>query len=334
MSRSMQRLHALLLAGSLMLAGAALANTPPAPPPAPAADGSGRAGFQTLDFDWFDALRERRVPVRLYLPDGARPEAPVPLVVFSHGIGGSRQGYSWLGRHWASRGYASLHLQHVGSDRGLWAGNPFELVARLQGAATDGEALSRVRDLSFALDRLLGSAQGARIDAQRIAAAGHSYGANTALLAAGATVQRDGRVLPLRDARIQAVLLLSAPPFYGEAAPEQVLGPVRVPSLHVTATEDVIRIPGFYSGAQDRVAVFDATGSSRKTLAVFAGGSHSIFTDRTGTGGPQLNQQVKEATRVLSLAFLDSVFKSDERGLADWPGQFSSIVARYSRSTP
>jgi dienelactone hydrolase len=328
----MQCLHALLLAGSLMLAGAAPATTPPAAPPA--ADGSGRAGVQTLDFDWFDALRERRVPVRLYLPDGAGAQAPVPLVVFSHGIGGSRQGYSWLGRHWASRGYASLHLQHVGSDRGLWAGNPFELVARLQGAATDGEALSRVRDLSFALDRLLGSAQGAAIDAQRIAAAGHSYGANTALLAAGATVQRDGRVLPLRDARIQAVLLLSAPPFYGEAAPEQVLGPVRVPSLHVTATEDVIRIPGFYSGAQDRVAVFDATGSPRKTLAVFAGGSHSIFTDRTGTGGPQLNQQVKEATRVLSLAFLDSVFKGDERGLADWPGQFSSIVARYSRSPP
>ena len=334
MNRWMRSLHALLLSSGLMLAAAALANAPPAPQLPQTQDGSERAGFQTLDFDWFDAARDRRVPVRLYLPDGARPEAPVPLVVFSHGIGGSRQGYSCLGRHWAGHGYASLHLQHVGSDRALWAGNPFELVARLQGAATDGEALARVRDLSFALDRLLASAAGERIDAQRIAAAGHSYGANTALLAAGAMVQRDGRVLPLRDARIRAVLLLSAPPFYGEATPEQVLAPVRVPSLHVTATEDVIRIPGFYSGAQDRVAVFDATGSPRKTLAVFEGGSHSIFTDRNGAGGPRLNQQVKEATRVLSIAFLDSVFKGDERGLADWPGQFSSIVARYSHSRP
>ena len=41
----------------------------------------------------------------------------VPLVVFSHGIGGSRLGYTWLGRNFARHGIASLHLQHVGSDR-------------------------------------------------------------------------------------------------------------------------------------------------------------------------------------------------------------------------
>jgi len=37
-----------------------------------------------------------------------------------------------------------------------------------------------------------------------------------------------------------------------------------VPSLHVTATEDIIRIPGYYSQAEDRVAVYDATGGTRK----------------------------------------------------------------------
>ena len=47
----------------------------------------------------------------------------------------------------------------------------------------------------------------------------------------------------------------------------------------------MIRIPGYYSGAEDRVAVFEATGSTRKALAVFDGGSHSMFTDRAGTGG-------------------------------------------------
>jgi hypothetical protein len=31
-----------------------------------------------------------------------------------------------------------------------------------------------------------------------------------------------------------------------------------VPTLHVTATEDIIRIPGYYSGAEDRIAVFEA----------------------------------------------------------------------------
>ena len=216
----------------------------------------------------------------------------------------------------------------------LWSGNPFELVSRLQGAAQESEAVARVRDLSFALDQLLAGELAPRLDAQRIVAAGHSYGANTTLLAAGARVQRDGAPLQLRDARIKAVIVLSAPPFYGEATPQQILGPVRVPSLHVTATEDVIRIPGYYSGADDRVAVFDATGSPRKTLAVFAGGSHSMFTDRAGSGGAQLNAQVKEATRALSIAFLNSVFKGDDGALAAWPLQFADIVARYTRSNP
>jgi predicted dienelactone hydrolase len=292
------------------------------------------ASYSTRDFEWLDTARERRVPVRLYLPDAARADAPVPLVVFSHGIGGSRSGYSYLGRFWASRGYASLHLQHVGSDRNVWAGNPFELVSRLQGAAQEAEAVDRVRDLSFALDQVLGGELGARLDGQRIVAAGHSYGANTTLLAAGATVQRQGGSLSLRDERIKAAIVLSAPPFYGEASAQQILAPVQVPSLHVTATEDIIRIPGYYSGPQDRVAVFDATGSARKTLAVFNGGSHSIFTDRAGTGGLQLNQQVKEATRELSLAFLNSVFKGDDVALAAWPLQFAGIVARYTSQTP
>ena len=329
------RIHRPLLA--LALAGGLLAAASPvlrAQPAAPFAQAQTEGAYVTLDFEWLDTARARRVPVRLYLPEAARPATPAPLVVFSHGIGGSRQGYSWLGRHWASRGYASLHLQHVGSDRSLWSGNPFELVGRLQGAAQDAEALARVRDLSFALDQLLAGELAARIDAQRIVAAGHSYGANTVLLASGAAVQRDGRELSLRDPRIQAAILLSAPPFYGEAAPERILGPVRVPSLHVTATEDVIRIPGYWSGAEDRVAVFDATGSAHKTLAVFNGGSHSIFTDRAGTGGAQLNQQVKEATRALSVAFLDSVFKGDSQALAAWPQQFAGIVARYTRSGP
>ena len=139
----------------------------------------------------------------------------MPLVVFSHGIGGSRRGYSYLGQHWASHGVASLHLQHIGSDRNVWFGNPLGMIGRLQ-----------------------------------------------------------------------AAIVLSAPPFYGEPDPATILAPVTVPTLHVTATGDVIRIPGYYSGAEDRVAVFEATGSAAKALAVFDGGSHSMFTDLPAPGDP------------------------------------------------
>jgi pimeloyl-ACP methyl ester carboxylesterase len=254
----------------------------------------------------------------------------VPLVVFSHGIGGSRRGYSYLGQHWASNGIASLHLQHVGSDRNLWFGNPLGLVGRLQDAAHEREATQRPRDLRFALDQLLASPLGERIDAQRIVAAGHSYGANTTLLAAGACVEREGKAIVLRDERVRAAVLLSAPPFYGEREPSRILGPVHVPTLHVTATGDVIRIPGYYSGAEDRIAVFNAIGSRHKALAVFEGGSHSMFTDRPGTGGAELNPRVKLATKELSLAFLQASFGTGSPlALARWALRYREIVAKH-----
>lgn len=313
--RPLPRRGFLALGGALVLSASR---------PAPALE---EAGFDTAEFDWTDASRQRTVPVRLYLP---RSERPAPVVVVSHGIGGSRRGYSWLGTYLASHGIAALHLQHVGSDRQVWTGNPFGVLGRLQDAAQDGEAIARVHDLRFALDQLLGSAYASRLDPKRIAAAGHSYGANTALLASGASVQRQGRQVDLRDPRIRAAIVMSAPPFYGEREPQRILGSVTMPQLHVTATQDIIRIPGYYSGFEDRLAVYDATGGTRKWLAVFEGGSHSMFTDRAGTGGVALNPQVKMATRALALAFLRSTWEGDNAALLDWPLQHAAILARFS----
>ena len=306
---------ALALAGALPLrtAGAVVSDEAPA--------------FETLDLDWADVARERQVPVRLYLPKGRRP---APLMAFSHGIGGSRLGYSYLGEYFASQGMASLHLQHVGSDVKLWSGGIFSMLGRLQAAAQESEAIARAKDLRFALDTLLTGDLAPRIDADRIAAAGHSYGANTALLACGASVERQGRLIELRDDRVRAAIVISAPPFYGEAEPRRILQTVTVPSLHVTCTEDVIRIPGYYSRADDRVAVFDATGSTRKWLAVYEGGSHSMFTDRGSSGGVTLNAQVKEATRMLTVAFVAAVLGDDTQGLSEWPQRNAAILARFS----
>ncbi len=292
--------------------------------------------YTTQTFDWQDEVRNRSVPARLYLPvagNGIAAQA-VPLVVFSHGIGGSREGYKYLGRYFAANGYASLHLQHVGSDRQVWFGNPFSLLSRLNGAARESEAIDRVRDLSFALDQLLASDIGARMDRQRIIAAGHSYGANTTMLAVGAQVERDGRVLPLRDARIKAAILLSAPPFYGADNTGRILGDINIPTLHITATEDEIVIPGYRSGLNDRLDVYQAMGNGHaapKTLAVFKGGSHSIFTDRMGTGGMELNPKVKAATRDLAVAFLNTLFAGDFEALGRWQLKNAVLIERFDQ---
>ena len=310
-------IHALLIATALSRWAGATTPSSPAP-------------YRVFDFDWVDADRSRPVPSRLYWPAETTAGAKVPLAVFSHGIGGSRQGYSYLGRHWSSRGVACLHVQHMGSDASLWRGNPFGVIGRLQAAAREGEALARVADLRFALDRMLSDATGglgAAVDRRRLVAAGHSYGANTTLLAVGARVIRHGVAVDCRDARFAAAIVISAPPFYGEADLSAVLGPVAVPSMHITATRDVIEIPGYRSPAADRLAVFEAVGDPRKLLAVFEGGSHSMFTDRAFTGGTDLNPKVKAATAELSLAFLDLAFRGDSLALHRWQAAWRPIVA-------
>lgn len=287
--------------------------------------------YRVVDFDWIDQARSRPVPARLYWPTTAMAEVSVPLVVFSHGIGGSRQGYSYLGKHWSTRGVASLHVQHVGSDAALWRGNPFGVIGRLQAAAQEKEAIARAADVSFAVDRILSDeagGRGAAVNRQRIVAAGHSYGANTTLLTIGAQVVRNGQAIDCLDSRFSAAVVISAPPFYGETDLASVLSKVSVPTIHVTATDDVIEIPGYRSGVSDRLAIFDAIVNPHKRLAVFRGGSHSIFTDRAFTGGLSLNPKVKVATADLTLAFLDFAFEGDDAALLQWQTNWQPILAR------
>ncbi|CAN7593468.1 alpha/beta hydrolase family protein [Acidovorax delafieldii] len=293
--------------------------------------------FTVQSLDWFDVQRQRQVPAKLYLPAAEAAAGSLPLVVFSHGIGGSRDGYSYLGRYFAAHGYGSLHVQHVGSDRQLWLGNLFTLPARLSNAAQDSEAVNRVQDLRYALDKLLASQEGALFDTRRIAAAGHSYGANTTMLMAGAQVEQQGQKMSLRDSRITAAILLSAPPFYGMGDPGKILAGIDVPTLHITATDDVIQIPGYVSGLQDRLDIFKAMGSKRaapKVLAVFRDGSHSIFTDRAGTGGLNLNPRVKVATRQLALAFLNGIPASNYMAVDEWSLSHADLVAAFEKRVP
>jgi predicted dienelactone hydrolase len=288
--------------------------------------------YRVEDHDWHDAGRSRDVPVRLYLPPSMDHDpTPRPLLVFSHGIGGARDDYKYLGAYLASRGYVVVHVQHVGSDRQLWRGNPFTLVSRLSEAATDTEAIHRVSDIRYALDTLLNRPLANRIDQDRIFAGGHSYGANTAMLLSGARVERNGRRVSLRDPRIRAAVLISAPPFYGAGSLEPILADVMVPTLHITATGDEIRIPGYESGLSDRIAVFDAMAQrsgALKVLAIFNQGSHSVFTDRRLTGGVSRNPQIKLATREMLAGFLDSMVSRDPLPIDRWRLAYDGLLAR------
>ena len=141
--------------------------------------------------EWRDANRDRLVPVKIYSPKSGR--GPFPVIVFSYGLGGSREGYEYLGQCWAAQDYVSVHLQHVGSDDAVWkdAGIGKRKSAMQRAAAQPRNALDRTQDVSFALDELTrlnatNAIWRGNLDLARLGVAGHSFGAHTTLATAGA----------------------------------------------------------------------------------------------------------------------------------------------------
>lgn len=106
---------------------------------------------QSRDLTVHDAVRNRDIPVRIYLPAHEKPE---PVVLFSHGLGGSRAGSKFLGEHWAARGYVAVFVQHAGSDDSVWRDTaPGQRMAALREAASLENFLLRVKDVAAVLDQ-------------------------------------------------------------------------------------------------------------------------------------------------------------------------------------
>ncbi|HOM52847.1 MAG TPA: hypothetical protein PL151_18425 [Phycisphaerae bacterium] len=240
----------------------------------------------TLRLAWTDDAREREVPVKIYYP--ANEEGPFPIVIFSHGLGGSREGYAFLGRHWASHGYVSVHLEHEGSDAEVWRGQT-DAARELQRAAKDPRnAINRPKDVSFAIDQLQqlqaedGGPLGNALALDRIAVAGHSFGAFTALAVVGelGTYASEQR---LADPRVKCAILMSTPvPVSRRDRYDAVYGEIVVPCLHMTGTLD--ETPIAVTKVEDRRIPYDHIQRAEQYLVTFVGGDHAIFSGRPRRG--------------------------------------------------
>ena len=175
----------------------------------------GPSQVEVAKYEWTDEARHREVPVNIYYPaSGGRH----PIIIMSHGLGGSRDGYEYLGRHWASHGYVSVHVQHKGSDDAVWKEVPIATAESMQKSAAQlVNALNRPKDVSFVIDRLEqldrddGPLHG-RLDMTRIGMAGHSFGGYTTMAIAGQTAPGLlGKTFTLADRRVRAAVPMSAP---------------------------------------------------------------------------------------------------------------------------
>jgi predicted dienelactone hydrolase len=273
----MRRLSACIVALGVALSLPALAVAQPA----------------TCDGSWTDAARERTVPVRIRMPDG---QGKAPVILFSHGLGGSLDGGSNWAEAWRAAGFVVINLQHPGSDRSIIASG------RIAAAMSPQQLQARVQDARFVLDELgrrrkEGVCDLTRIDLAHVGMSGHSFGAHTTQALAGQRFPMPGVAA---DPRITSAVAFSpSPPVRGSDT--QAFGAITMPFLSITGTADVAPIVPNVSAA-DRERPFRAMPPGGKYLLVLDGANHMVFNGQDGlrgaasTASPHIRQTVIEAT--------------------------------------
>lgn len=261
----------------------------------------------TVEFTVNDTTRDREIPLLVYLPQS---DEPAPVVLFSHGLGGTRQGCSYLGKHWARRGYVAVFVQHPGSDSSVWKDVPRRQRRQAMDAAASGENFRlRVKDIPAVLDQLAtwnsqaGHRLGGRLDLDHVGMSGHSFGAVTTQAVSG---QRFGRLGALfTDQRVDAAVAFS-PSSARRGGAEAAFGKVEQPWLLMTGTHDVSAIG--QQPVKSRLAVYAALpADGSKYELVLDKAEHSAFTDRPLPDDTQpRNPNHHRSILAISTAFWDT----------------------------
>jgi predicted dienelactone hydrolase len=293
---------------SLLLAGRACAANPAYDPLAVFE----RTKPKILDLTVLDKGRGREIPIRVYCPEKG---APAAVVLFSHGLGGSREGNAYLGQHWAARGYAAVFLQHPGSDTSVWVDKPLgQRMRAMKKAAGRQNFLLRVKDVPAVLDQLDrwnktdGQALAGRLDLTRVGMSGHSFGAVTTQAVSGQSTESGD--VPFTDPRIRAAIVLSPSSPRRGGNPKATFENVKIPWLVMTGTEDIAPIGD--ADLQSRLAVFPALPPGGKYELVLYGAEHSAFTDRPLPGDTaKRNPNHHRAILAISTAFWDAWLRED-----------------------
>ena len=266
----------------------------------------------TLERTIRDAARDRDIPIKVYLPAGT---SPAPVLLFSHGLGGSREGNAFLGKHWAGRGYVAVFVQHPGSDTSVWKDAPPAKRMDAMNQAANGENFKlRVQDVHAVIDQLerwnndRASPLAGRFDTGHIGMSGHSFGAVTTQAVSG---QWFGRLVGnMTDTRIKAAVMFSPSSPTVETS-QWAFGRVSIPWMLMTGTKDTSIIGR--ADVASRLAVFPALPPGNKYEVVLDNAEHSAFADRALPGDKeQRNPNHHRVILALTTAFWDAYLRGDK----------------------
>jgi len=267
-----------------------------------------------------------------------RTGTTLPVIVFSHGFGQSMDGYAPLVDFWTAHGFAVIQPTHLDSRTvNLPPDDP--RTPRIWRYRV--EDLTRVLD---GLDAIEASVPGltGRLDRDRIAVAGHSWGAQTASTLLGAQVlDKDGRPgEDMSDSRVKAGVLLALvgaggadlSPFAAENFP--FMNPsftnMSAPALIVAGDHDQsplsVRGPDWFTDPY-------LLSPGPKSLLTLFGAEHSLG----GISGYHVSETTDEnpdrvaSLQRLSWAFLRSALYTDDASWATAQAELAASVEPLGR---
>ena len=194
----------------------------------------------------YDAMRDEEIPLKVYYP---HKNDPSPVILFSHGAGGSCETATDLSLQWASQGYICIHPSHLPDVAPDAAFSMERFLLELRDLYASGGPpywADRIGDLTYILDHFAElewrlPVLAGQLDASRIAVGGHSLGAYTAMLIGGTILYHpeDGSIYDYGDPRVKAFLALSAPGAWdGLGVAGYSWDAVTIPMMFVSGSED------------------------------------------------------------------------------------------------
>ena len=267
-----------------------------------------RAADHHYDLVVRDEIRRRDIPLRI-AHQAIRTRMPV--ILFSHAVGGSRHDYPELEAHWVARGYVTVFIQHPGM-------NLNESTAPIQDLATVLDALSAERlmgELRLVADRL---------DLTRIGAAGHEIGALMIQTAAGEYMP-DNIIGSWPDTRIRAALMIGPLSLIPASYAKDYYGKVQIPWMMIHGTRRPQQPDPF---SLPKGIIFDGLPSGQKYDRALDDAEFEIFDNpiHRQTRTPPAARQLR-ALLAVSTAFWDSTLRADPDAQAwlDGPGATTAL---------
>ena len=288
-----------------------------------------------------ETRNNRPVKIKIYYPDdyvsGYAGAKKIPIVFWSHGLGGSADGAAFLSRHIASHGYVLVHVQHHGTDTTIWQGkegHPWDVIRATE--ITRQMTLNRFGDVPFVLNNLaeflIRHQSIARMaDANIIGMSGHSFGALTTQILSGMMFPNQENILTsFFDPRFKSSIAYSPGDIshLGEFDEDLAYNAIKIPMLHITGTED--KSPLTNEGYEIRLKAFEGSKNiDMKKLLIIKDADHMVFAGSRGKLGENKHRKKhEEILKVFALAYWDATLKNNKNaqewltgeGASDWLG--------------